>query len=82
MNSYQTEREISGFLGFPEIGSSVASFNALDIFTIRINKPAAVNFINVLRAHFPYKILAPKTTKLAFGFEILAPKNFVQKMPV
>jgi len=28
-----------------------------------------VNFINVLQARFLYKILAPKITKLCFGFE-------------
>ncbi len=29
-----------------------------------------VNFINVLHAHFSYEILAPKITKLCYGFEI------------
>jgi hypothetical protein len=38
-----------------------------------------VNFINVLCASTSYKILAPKTTKLAFGFEILAPKILYKK---
>jgi len=33
-----------------------------------------VNFINILRSHFSHKILAPKITKLCFGFEVLDPK--------
>jgi len=33
-----------------------------------------INFINVLREHFLYKILAPKIINLCFGFEIMAPK--------
>jgi len=28
-----------------------------------------VNFINILRTGFSHKILAPKITKLCFGFE-------------
>ncbi len=40
---------------------------------------SGVNFIKVLSAHFWYEILAPKTTKLCFGFEIFWRKNFVQK---
>jgi len=38
-----------------------------------------VNFINVLREHFSYKIFVPKITKLCFGFETFWHKNFVQK---
>jgi len=38
-----------------------------------------VNFIIVFRTHFLYKLLAPKTTKLAFGFEILATKILNEK---
>jgi len=38
-----------------------------------------VYFINVLCAHLLHKIFAPKTTKLAFGFEILAPKILYKK---
>jgi len=38
-----------------------------------------VNFINIFCAYFSNKILAPKTTKLAFGFEILAPKILYEK---
>jgi hypothetical protein len=38
-----------------------------------------VNFIKVLRACFWYKILAPKTMKLAFGFEIFVPKISYKK---
>jgi len=38
-----------------------------------------VNFINVLREHFLYKILAPKITKLCFGFEVLVPKILYEK---
>jgi len=38
-----------------------------------------VNFINVLRACFSHKILAPKIIKLTFGFEILAPKILYEK---
>jgi len=41
-----------------------------------------VNFINVLRAHFSYKILAPKIKKLSFGFQIFCRQSFVQKMHV
>jgi len=32
-----------------------------------------------LGAHFLYEFLAPKTTKLAFGFEILAAKILYEK---
>jgi len=39
----------------------------------------SVNFINILRVCFSFKILAPKTTKLAFGFEILATKISYEK---
>jgi len=35
---------------------------------------AGVNYINVLHTHILYEILAPKITKLCFGFAILAPK--------
>jgi len=35
---------------------------------------SGLNFINVLRAYFLYKILAPKITNLEFGCEGLAPK--------
>ncbi len=42
--------------------------------------PPGINFINVLCAHFLYKILAPKITKLCFVFEIFWSQNFVQKM--
>ncbi len=38
-----------------------------------------VNFINVLHAHFLYKILEPKFTKLCFGFEVLVPKILYEK---
>jgi len=38
-----------------------------------------VNFINVIRAHFSYKILPPKITKLCFGFEVLEPKILFEK---
>jgi hypothetical protein len=38
-----------------------------------------VNFINVLCERFSFKILAPKITKLCFGFEIFWRQNFVQK---
>ncbi len=38
-----------------------------------------VNFISVFCSCFLYKILAPKTTKLAFGFEILATKILYEK---
>jgi hypothetical protein len=41
---------------------------------------SGVNIINVFRACLLYEILVPRTTKLAFGFEILASKNFVQKI--
>ncbi len=39
---------------------------------------AGVNFINVLRARFLYKILVTKITKLCFGFDFLA-KKFCMK---
>jgi len=38
-----------------------------------------VNFIKVIRARFSNKILAPKITKLLFGFEVLAPKILYEK---
>jgi hypothetical protein len=38
-----------------------------------------VNFINIIRMHFSYEILVPKTTKLTFGFEILEPKILYEK---
>jgi hypothetical protein len=41
-------------------------------------KPA-INFINVLQACFLYKILAPKITKLCFGFEIFWLQNIGEK---
>jgi len=41
---------------------------------VRINVTPGVNFINVLRAHFLYKILVPKITKLCLGLDFLAPK--------
>jgi len=37
------------------------------------------NFINILRAYFLYKILAPKIPKLLFGFKFFCRQNFVQK---
>ncbi len=39
----------------------------------------AVNFINIFCAHFLYKYLVPKATKLAFVFEILAAKILYEK---
>jgi len=38
-----------------------------------------VNFINILCTDFSYEILVPKVTKLAFGFEILAPNILYEK---
>ncbi len=40
-----------------------------------------VNFINILRAHFIYEILAPKITKLWFGFEIFWRQNIGKNAP-
>jgi len=40
---------------------------------------AGVNFINVFCAHFSYKILAPKITKLGFGFESFGAKISYKK---
>jgi hypothetical protein len=42
-------------------------------------KHHGVDFINILRAHFSYKILAPKITKLCFGFEIFWRPNIGKK---
>ncbi len=42
-------------------------------------RPHGVNCINILFVHFLYKILAPKFTKLCFGFEILAQKYLCKK---
>jgi len=39
----------------------------------------AINFINILRASFSYEILAPKYTKLCFGFEIFWCQNIGKK---
>jgi hypothetical protein len=50
-----------------------------DISVVIFVRPV-VNFINVFRVCFLYKILAPKTTKLAFGFEILVPKILCVKL--
>jgi len=47
--------------------------------TSKIVWKAGVNFINVLCARFSYKILAPKITKLCFGFEVLPPKSLYKK---
>ncbi len=41
--------------------------------------PSVVNFINVLRASFLYEILAPKFTKLCFGFEFFWHQNISKK---
>ncbi len=48
---------------------------------------SCVNFINILCSRFLYKILAPKITKLCFGFvtrekllNLLSYKKFVSKM--
>jgi len=49
------------------------------LFGIIFERKDGVNFINLLRAHLSYEILVPKTTKLAFGFEILAPKILYKK---
>ncbi len=38
-------------------------------FAGQINGTTGVNFINILRTRFSYEILAPKITKLCFGFE-------------
>jgi len=38
-----------------------------------------VNFIIIFCVHFSYKFLAPKTTELAFWFEILAAKILYEK---
>jgi len=38
-----------------------------------------VNFINVLRMHFLYKILVPKITKICFGFETFWCQNTYKK---
>jgi hypothetical protein len=40
---------------------------------------AGINFINVLRERFSFKILVPKIAKLCFGVEIFWRQNFVQK---
>ncbi len=62
--------------------------NEMNYVTIRMQKrietddKSGVNFINILQAYFTYKILAPKITKLCFGFEILAQKKFERKMRV
>jgi hypothetical protein len=47
-------------------------------FLLEVIHPG-VNFINNLRLHFLYKILAPPITKLCFGFETFWHQNFVQK---
>jgi len=39
----------------------------------------AVNFINILRTCFSYEILAPKITKLCYGFEIFWRQNISKK---
>jgi len=39
-----------------------------------------VNFINISRMRFMYKMLAPKITKLCFGFETFWCQIFVQKL--
>ncbi len=44
-----------------------------------IKKQPRVNFINVLGTHFLQEILAPKITKLYFGFEIFWRKNIGTK---
>jgi len=56
---------------------SIPEFQFIFPFTMRrtlLLKSEGVNFINVFCMRLSYKILAPKTTKLVFGFEILAPK--------
>jgi len=40
-----------------------------------VGSTLGVNFINILRACFLYKILAPKITKLYFGFETFWRQN-------
>jgi hypothetical protein len=40
---------------------------------------AGVNFISILRAHFLYKIVAQKISKLCFGFEIFWRQNISAK---
>jgi len=45
----------------------------------RTGLPPRVDFINILLTHFLYKILAPKITKLCFGFEIFGAKVSYQK---
>jgi len=50
----------------------------LEEFDVDVMGPD-VNFINVLRTHFLYKILAPKITKLCFAFEIFWRQNIAEK---
>jgi len=40
---------------------------------------AGVDFINILFTHFSCKILAPKITKLCFGFEFFWHQNIGEK---
>jgi len=66
-------------LNFDFVTLASLSYNFL-ISALKIsNHHSGVNFINLLWAHFSYKILVPKTLKLAFGFEILVPKILYEK---
>jgi len=51
-------------------------------FSSSLASSPAVNFINVLLAHFSHKILAPKITKLCFGFEIFWHQNIGKKADI
>jgi len=46
----------------------------------RVNPPPGANFMFVLHPRFWYEILAPKITKLCFGFEIFWHQNIGKKM--
>jgi len=50
----------------------------VDVSRVKNHLPR-VNFINVLGAHFSYKSLAPKFTKLCFVFEIFWRQNIGTK---
>jgi hypothetical protein len=41
--------------------------------------PTRVDFINIFRQCFSYKLLAPKITKLCFGFDIFWRQNIGKK---